>query len=300
MTALKPSSFTTLGTGGGPMPDPLRAQPAHLLMVRNMPVLIDCGEGAMAQLRKAGVDYRNLDHIFLTHHHFDHIGSLFACIGLNMMIHRKRMLTIYGPPGTSQIVEGLIAACSVPQEIGFGNTDRQLPHPRDFVTVREMRPSDVIQLEGCRVTCCENTHYLSEEDAGTSAHLSLSLRFDLDDRSVVFTGDTGPCRAVEDLARGADLLVGELVDAESVIARFRRVNPEATQEGVDRIARHMTEHHMSAEQLGEMAARAGVAEVVAVHFTNGAVTAQNADSFRQRVESRFSGKVHMGEDTASY
>lgn len=300
MDMLKASSFTTLGTGGGPMPDPLRAQPAHLLMVRDMPVLIDCGEGAMAQLRRAGVDYRNLDHIFLTHHHFDHIGSLFACIGLNMMIHRRKMLTIYGPPGTAKIVEGLIGACSVPQEIGFGNTDRQLPHPRDFVTVRELRPSDVVELDGCRVTCCENTHYLSEAQAGTSAHLSLSFRFDLEDRAIVFTGDTGPCGAVEELARGAELLVGEMVDAESVIARFRRVNPNAPQEHVDRIARHMTEHHMSAEQLGEMADRAGVAQVVAVHFTNGAVNAQNADMFRKRVESRFGGTVHMGEDVTSY
>ncbi|MEQ8166616.1 MAG: MBL fold metallo-hydrolase, partial [Alphaproteobacteria bacterium] len=36
----------------------------------------------MTQLRRVGVEFRTVDHIVLTHHHFDHIGSLFACIGL--------------------------------------------------------------------------------------------------------------------------------------------------------------------------------------------------------------------------
>ena len=295
-----PSSFTTLGTGGGPAQNPQRAQPAHLLMVKDQPVLVDCGEGAMRQLRCAGIDYRNVNHIFLSHHHFDHIGSLFACLGLNMMVHRRNPLTIYGPPGTRQIVEGLIAACAVPHEIGFGATDQQLPNPASFVTVREMTPADTIELDGCRVTCCENTHYRPESEAGQPGHLFLSFRFDLQDRSIVFTGDTGPCAAVERLARGVDLLVGEMVDAEKVMARFRKINPDASEERANRILRHMTEHHLTAEQLGDMASRAGASVVVAVHMTNDSVTPETAEAYRARIRSRFSGQVHLGEDLASY
>lgn len=295
-----PSSFTTLGTGGGPMQNPQRSQPAHLLMVKETPVLVDCGEGALRQLRCAGIDYRQVDHIFLSHHHFDHIGSLFACLGLNMMIHRHRMLTIYGPPGTRQIVDGLIAACAVPHEAGFGATDQKLPNPVDFVEVREMTPADTIELDGCRVTCCENTHYRPESEAGQPGHLSLSFRFDLEDRSIVFTGDTGPCEAVERLAQGVDLLVGEMVDAEKVIERFRKMNPNAPKERADRILRHMTEHHLTAEQLGDIAARSGAGCVVAVHLTNDSVTPETAEDYLSRIRSRFEGEVHLGEDLASY
>lgn len=297
---LNPSSFTTLGTGGGPMPNPDRAQPAHLLMVGEMPVLIDCGEGAMSGLRRAGIDYRHVEHIFLTHHHFDHIGSLFACLGLNMMVHRHRPLTIYGPPGTQQIIEGLMAACDVPNNIGFGNTDRKLPHPREFVSVHEIEPGHEVELDGCRVTCCENTHYRAESALGTSGDLSLSLRFDLVDRSIVFTGDTGACRAVEKLAQGVDLLVGEMVDAEKVLKRFRQVNPDAKEAQYNKIRQHMLEHHLTAEQLGEMAMQAGAKKLVAVHFTNDSVTPETADSFMERIRSRFSGDVHLGQDGASY
>lgn len=297
---LPPSSFTTLGTGGGPGLSPVRAQPAHLLMAGEIPVLIDCGEGAMTQLRRVGVEFRTVDHIVLTHHHFDHIGSLFACIGLNMMVHRRTPLTIYGPPGTQQIVQGLFEACSVPQETGFGATDRQLPKPQDFVSVREFTPSDTIELPGLRITSCENTHYRPEREAGQPGHLSLALRFDLDDRSVVFTGDTGTCGAVEDLARDVDLLVGEMVDAELVLARVRKMNPDAPQEHVDRIGQHMFQHHLTAEQLGEMAERAGARKLVAVHFTPGSVLPENADEYLARVKTRYSGEVHLAEDLKTY
>ena len=295
-----PSSFTTLGTGGGPMQNPERSQPAHLLMVRDMPVLVDLGEGALRQLKAAGLDYRAVDHIFLSHHHFDHIGSLFACIGLNMMIHRHTPLTLYGPPGTQKIVDGLLAACAVPHEAGFGATDQKLPDPADFVTVRELTPADTVQLDGCKVTCCENTHYRPEAEHGTPGHLSLSFRFDLDDRAILFTGDTGPCAAVERLAQGVDLLVGEMVDADRVLARFRKMNPNAPEERAERIRRHMTEHHLTAEQLGEMAARAGAKSVVAVHITNDSVTPATAEDYLSRIKSRFDGEARIGEDLASY
>ncbi|MFK7874480.1 MAG: MBL fold metallo-hydrolase, partial [Paracoccaceae bacterium] len=76
-----PSSVITLGTAGGPVQNPNRSQPSFVLMNGDAPILIDCGEGAMGQLRRANIEFREVHHIFLTHHHFDHIGSLFACLG---------------------------------------------------------------------------------------------------------------------------------------------------------------------------------------------------------------------------
>ncbi|MFK8081924.1 MAG: MBL fold metallo-hydrolase [Granulosicoccus sp.] len=152
---LSPSSVITLGTAGGPMQNPQRAQPAHAIMHGDVPILVDCGEGAMGQLKRAGIEFRDVHHIFLTHHHFDHIGSLFACLGLNMMTQRKLPLTIYGPPGTQSIVDGLCAACDVPNAIGFGVPGQQLPHPRDYLQVTEIRPGDVSHIDELKVTRCE-------------------------------------------------------------------------------------------------------------------------------------------------
>jgi len=235
-----PSSVITLGTAGGPMQNPQRAQPAHVLMNGDRPILIDCGEGAMGQLKRAGIEYRDVHHIFLTHHHFDHIGSLYACLGLNMMTQRREPLRIYGPAGTHAIVDGLCTACDVPNAIGFGVPGQQLPHPRDFVQVTEIAPGDEVTLDGLTMICCENTHYRTEDQFGDDGYHSLSLRFDLDDRSVVFTGDTGPCDALVTLSQDADLIVGEMMDLDITMGRIRAMNKGMPEERIEMIQRHLS------------------------------------------------------------
>jgi len=295
-----PSSVITLGTAGGPMQNPQRAQPAHVLMNGDAPILIDCGEGAMGQLKRAGIEYRDVHHIFLTHHHFDHIGSLYACLGLNMMTQRREPLRIYGPAGTRSIVEGLCAACDVPNAIGFGVPGQQLPHPRDFVDVTEIAPGDEITLGDMKMTCCENTHYRTEDQFGQEGYVSLSLRFDLPDRSVVFTGDTGPCEALVTLAQGADLIVGEMMDLDITMARVKAMNPQMPDERIEMIKSHLSHHHINAEDLANLAQSAGAKQVVAVHFPPGIATPDTAQGYVDRVGAIFDGTFSIGHDLAAY
>lgn len=295
-----PGTLTTLGTAGGPMQNPDRSQPAFLLMNGPRPVLIDCGEGAMRQLVRAGVEFRAVAEIFLTHHHFDHIGSLFACLGVNMMTMRRDPLTIYGPPGTARIVEGLFTACDVPQAIGFGVPGQSMPHPREFVRVVEIHPGERLTLGEMTVTACENTHYRAEDQFGTEGPVSLSYRFDLPGRSIVLTGDTGECQALEALAQGADLLIGEMMDLDFTMARVRARNPEMPEAGIDRIRQHLSQHHLSPEELGDLAARAGVGQVVAVHFPPAVATPATAPGYAARIAARFGGEVRIGADLETY
>jgi ribonuclease BN (tRNA processing enzyme) len=297
---LAPSSLITLGTGGGPVLNPVRSQPAFVLMNETRPVLIDCGEGAMSQLKRAGIEFREVGEIFLTHHHFDHIGSLFTCLGLNMMTMRRTPLAIHGPRGTARILEGLLSACDVPQEQGFGVAGQTMPHPRDFVLVREMSPGDVVRLGTMTVTACENTHYRPEAAFGAEGPVSLSFRFDMPERSIVVTGDTGECLSLERLARGADLMIGEMMDLELTMGRVRANNPQVPDVQIDRIRQHLASHHLSPEQLGDLAARAGVAHVVAVHFPPGVATPETAGGYVERIAARFTGRVEIGQDLAVY
>jgi ribonuclease BN (tRNA processing enzyme) len=296
----KPSSFSTLGTAGGPVPNPQRAQPAHVLMHGQEPILIDCGDGAVGQLIRVGIDYRRLNHVFLTHHHFDHIGGLFALLGVSMMTMRKTPLTLYGPPGTKAIVDGIVAASAIPNEIGFGVPGQSLPKISDFVVVQEITPADIVSLDGLTVTCCENTHYRPEAELGTPGALSLSLRFDLADRSVLFTGDTGPCKAVEDLAKGVDLVVGEMMDVELIMGNVRAANPNMPDAQFAKIRSHIADHHITAEQLADLAAGAGATHVVATHLPPGVATPKTAPDYAARIQARFSGTVSISQDLESY
>lgn len=294
------TKFITLGTAGGPTPKLERSPPAHAIVSEGQTILVDCGEGAFGQLRRAGIDMRHVHEIFLSHHHFDHIGSLFACLGLNMMLHRHEPLNLYGPPGTRQIIESLVAACNVPQQIGYGVPGQTLPHPRDFVNIREIVPGDVIDINNIKVSCCENTHYRPEDQFGQEGPLSLSLRFDAEDRSMVFTGDTGPCRTLEAFATGAQLLVGEMMDAEKIVQRIRSTNPHMSEERIEMMGKHLREHHLSGEDLGELASRANVEQVVAVHIPLDSMNAETESEYVQKIASRFSGKIFIGKDLGCY
>lgn len=294
------TKFITLGTAGGPTPKPHRMPPAHAVAYDGGTILVDCGEGAFQQLRRAGFDPKQVHELFITHHHFDHIGSLFACLGLNMMMHRDKPMNIYGPPGTSEILEHLIAACDIPQATGYGVPGQTLPHPRDFIVSRDIQPGDVFDIDGTRISCCENTHYRSEDQFGNKGPVSLSYRFDMPDRSMVFTGDTGPCRALEDLAKGADLLVGELFDADIVINHLRARNPDMSDKALQQMSQHFTEHHLTPEDLGELASRAGVKQLVAVHIPFHTKSAGEDAKYVKRISAKFSGSVTISEDLAAY
>ena len=75
-----------LGTGG-PRPDPQRSGPATLVTVGDEPVLFDAGRGVVIQMLRAGIPLQALRHVFVTHHHFDHIGDLYD-VGLSSWFRR--------------------------------------------------------------------------------------------------------------------------------------------------------------------------------------------------------------------
>ena len=294
------TKFITLGTAGGPTPKPYRMPPAHAIAYESGVILVDCGEGAFQQLRRAGFDLKQVRELFITHHHFDHIGSLFACLGLNMMMHRHQPMNIYGPQGTSKILDHLIAACDIPQATGFGVPGQTLPHPRDFIVSHDIQPGDVLDIDEIRISCCENTHYRPEGQFGQKGPISLSYRFDAPDRSMVFTGDTGPCLALEEFAKNVDLLVGEIFDTELVINRLRATNPDMSDHALLQMRQHFNEHHLTPEDLGQLASRAGVKKVVAVHIPF--ITKNNEEDAKyvSRILANFSGSVTISEDLAAY
>ena len=120
------------------------------------------------------------------------------------------------------------------------------------------------------------------------------------DRSMVFTGDTGPCRALEDLAKGADLLVGELFDADIVINHLRARNPDMSDKALQQMSQHFTEHHLTPEDLGELASRAGVKQLVAVHIPFHTKSVGEDAKYVKRISAKFSGSVTISEDLAAY
>ncbi|HWU02666.1 MAG TPA: MBL fold metallo-hydrolase, partial [Novosphingobium sp.] len=218
-----PTSYTwvTLGTMGGPMPRPGRNEPANLLVRKGEAHLIDTGDGAMTAMADAGVDYPDLRTIWISHIHFDHLGGLFAVLGLRLQSRAVGPLTIYGPPGMKDIVNGLIAAMRPSARSGFGIPGEVAIDPASNIHVVELDDGAVVKLDGFTVRVASNSHYSfvpgSQEE---KFFRSLSYRFDMPDRSIIYTGDTGPSDKVTTLAKGADMLVTEMIDLDNTLAQM--------------------------------------------------------------------------------
>ncbi|MEM2082741.1 MAG: ribonuclease Z [Candidatus Bathyarchaeia archaeon] len=168
-----------------------RRGPGFLLRAGDRAVLIDCAAGTNYQLAEAGFDPNDLDALFLTHLHADHSGGAIALLGEMVITGRGDRFEIYGPPGTRDFLEGLLEAHSkVPGPIGKIRDSLEL-------AISDARPGPFYDSGGLGASAYELKH----------AALNYGYRFESDGRSVAFTGDTEPCDALVELARGCDLLL---------------------------------------------------------------------------------------------
>ena len=297
-----PSEFITLGTASGPNSEAMRAQPANALLVRGQLYLVDAGDGAVGQLAKAGLRVGAVRAVFLSHLHFDHTAGMLGVIGLRMQLETRGTLRVYGPPGTKTLVNGLLAASAPAMRAGYGIPGQGWSADLDVV---ELTDGATMMVDGFKVTVSENSHFsMPEGDARRAEGVSLSYRFDLDDRSIVYTGDTGPSNAVVSLARGADLLVSEMIDVDAVLASMRpagaRGQTAAAATAPSGFEWHMHAHHMTPRQVGELAKAAAVKRVVITHFAPNPTGPEQARRFIDTIHEQFSGDVQLATDLGRY
>ena len=97
-------TLNVLGTASA-LPTTERYPSAQVLNVRGRLFMIDCGEGAQIQLRKAGVSFLRIEHICLSHIHGDHIFGLFGLLSTMAMLGRTAPLNIYAPKSFAPVLD---------------------------------------------------------------------------------------------------------------------------------------------------------------------------------------------------
>jgi ribonuclease Z len=219
---------------GSAVPDPIRGNPSIAVVVEGETLLFDCGERATVNLVRAGVNPLEIDQVFFTHLHWDHIAD-FNYFLMTVWNCGKSELRVFGPSGTQEMVDGFMAAhhfdIRFVEELAKVIPNASL-NPQLDVAVTGLEPGVVLETATYRVTAAEVQHLrtLGFERS------DWAYRVDSEHGSVAYSGDTGPCDEMVELARDVDVLVHEAAFLDEIIEE-RSMEGHSGPRGAGRIAR---------------------------------------------------------------
>lgn len=270
-----------LGTASA-LPTTHRFPSAQVVDVRGRLFMIDCGEGAQIQLRKAKVSFLNIEHICLSHIHGDHIFGIFGLLSTMGLLARKAPLNIFAPAGfapileffKSQFGEGLLfdihfipLEMKEPEVIYENRKTELLAFPLNHrvdtygFIIREKMPQRNVRKEAI------SQYDLSLTDIGTLKRGEDIVRvsdsgepqvikneevtyYRYKPRSYAYCSDTAPFAELADWVRGVDLLYHE--------ATF----PEDMEEMAEKT------HHSTTIQAASVAKAAEVKRLIVGHYSS--------------------------------
>jgi ribonuclease BN (tRNA processing enzyme) len=270
-----------LGTGGGPMPKNMRTQSSWVVLVNEVPYVVDCGEGVSRQLVFANVPLRNLRYIFITHHHSDHNLDYGNLIYNAWVSGFKGRIDSYGPPPLEKITKLYLEMNAYDIDIRIPDEGRPPLTPMIFAH-EFSKDGIVMQNENVKVTAALVNH--------PPVQPSFAYRFDTPDRSIVFSGDTTPWDNLIKLSQGADILVHEVIHKPSLTRLMARI-PNA-----DRLEEHIVASHTTHIDVGKVAKAAGVKTLVLTHFVPSDDPSLTDEMWLEGAKTHFNGKVIVGKD----
>jgi len=274
---------------GTPTPTPHRFGSAFAVEVAGEYLMFDCGPAATHKLVKAGIFPTQVDYLFFTHHHFDHDVD-YPCFLLcrwDQSVGKENTLQVFGPTLTETLTERIIgeqgafahdwkARVNHPlSQRVFINRGGTLPRKPPHVLAKDVGPGPVHRGREWAVTAAPAEHVQPYLD-------SLAYRLDSAEGSIVFTGDTQPCRSVVDLARGADMLLCMCWDDQE---RMQAMSEAGGQCGTTGAA--------------QMAQEAGVKRLVLVHIGPHLATHGPMEKGIGDVRRLYSGEIIFADELMS-
>jgi ribonuclease BN (tRNA processing enzyme) len=270
-----------LGTAGGPTPKKNRAAPAQVILINEEAYIIDCGNGVAQQLVKAGIKLSAIRHVFLTHHHSDHnadYGNLMLLAWAADLNHR---IDTYGPPPLKRMTQQFLALNEYDIQTRIRDEGRR-PLKQLIYTHEFQHDGVVMQDEHVKVSVARVVH--------PPVTPAFAYRFEHQGKVIVISGDTSYSENLVRLARGADVLVHEIMHTPS-LDRLLATEPNAT-----RLKEHLLASHSTAQQVGRVATEAKVKKLVLSHFVPGGYPYLEDSVWLDAVRPYFDGEIIVGSD----
>lgn len=270
-----------LGTGGGPRPRQASMSTAQVIIANDVPYVVDCANGVPRQLVLAGVALAKVRHVFVTHHHSDHNADYGNLLLLAWASGLRTRVDTWGPPPLEKITRLFFEMSAPDIDVRIADEGRvplvPMVHPHEIT-----QDGPVMQDENVKVTAARVEHPLVPD--------AFAYRFDAPDRSIVISGDTHRSDNLVKLARGADVLVHEAMWVPGV-DRLVAFSPNATT-----LKKHIIDSHTPVEEVGQVAAAAGVKTLVLSHLVPAQDDRLTDQMWIDLARAHFKGQIIVAKD----
>ena len=272
-----------LGTGT-PTPSLKRMSSGYLVETGERKILFDFGPGAYHRLLEAGVKPVQVTDIFFTHLHYDHCLDYVRLVMTRWDQGAGKIpeLNVYGPAHTRKMTDSIIndlfgpdleARTELPMsQAVFVARGGKLPRAKPNPVVRELNNNDTVDAPGFRVKVHSVIHAQPILEC-------FGYRLEAEGASFAYSGDAGPCKAMEDLARNADVMVHmcHFISGTALNAEFEKRN-----------GGHL--------EIARLAQAAGVRNLVASHITEQMDVPGVRERLIREMSEIFKGNLFFGED----
>jgi ribonuclease Z len=283
----EPMTTVTLTGTGVPHPAPGRAGAGVLVRHGDTALQFDAGRGTTIRLTEAGCGVHQLDAVFITHAHSDHVVGL-----ADLVMTRWVQSTLHGTgPLPIVAVEGQATRFAATMLDAYADDiEMRVEHVQPAPPTLDIRPFALpstptevwrsddgsVRVESVRV------HH-------EPVHEAVAYRVTSPVATVVISGDTRVCDEVRDLAAGADVLVHEACRVSAMAASIAGTPFET-----------IFSYHADTVALGGLAAAAGVGHLMLTHLIPAPTNPEEEATFASDIrEGGYDGDLTIGRDLAA-
>lgn len=278
---------------GSPLPNADRAGACTVVIAGKMLFVVDAGEGGARNISLMGIPNGNIEGLFLTHFHSDHMDGL----GPMMLLRwtgsaATAPLPVHGPAGVEAVIAGFNAAYAQDNQYRTAHHGPDITPPTGAgaIAVPFALPESsavVLEKDGLKVTAFRVDH--------EPVSPAVGYRFDYKGRSVVVSGDTAKSANLEIAAKGSDLLLHEALQPK-LVRKMTEALSRKGQKNTAKITQDILDYHASPEDAADSARRAGVRQLVLTHIVPPVPSRFFNPAFLGDAPKGFGGKIVVGED----
>jgi ribonuclease Z len=280
---------------GSPLPDPERSGPCVAVVAGTRLFVVDSGAGSSKVLGRSGLPQGDVEAIFLTHFHSDHIDGLGELL-LQRWVGRghHEPVPVHGPTGVEEVIAGIDRAYAADRRYRVAHHGADAVPPSGaggravpFETPAAGEAVTLVSDGDLTVRAFRVEHEPVEPAVG--------YRFDYKGRSVLLSGDTKRSSNLAHFAEGVDLLVHEAL-APQLVAVLTSAAEQAGRPNLRKITTDIIDYHTTPVEAAEIARDARAGALLVYHIVPPLLITPLRTVFLEGVADAYQGPVVIGID----